>query len=88
MRNPKVSAENQHRCFRMISDLLASGWAGVELAGQFHGGGSPIMETIGLLSNYDLEAKKDIAKYLAGINKELDHSKLLKEELRADEKQL
>ncbi|MFC1983564.1 4-hydroxyphenylacetate 3-hydroxylase family protein [Chloroflexota bacterium] len=88
MRNPNVSAEDQHRCFRMISDLLASGWAGVELAAQFHGGGSPIMETIGLLTNYDLEAKKDIAKYLAGINKELDHSKLLKEELRADERRL
>ena len=56
------------------------------LAGQFHGG-SPIMETIGLLANYDLEAEKDITKYLAGINKESDHSKSLKEELRADEKQ-
>ena len=67
MRNPDVSAENQHRCFRLISDLLASGWAGVGLGGQFHGGGSPIMETIALLANYDLETKKDIAKYLAGI---------------------
>ncbi len=80
MRNPKISAENQHRCFRLISDMLASGWGGVELGAQFHGGGSPIMETIALLTNYDLEAKKDIAKYLAGISSQLDHSKLLKEE--------
>jgi aromatic ring hydroxylase len=40
-----------------------------------HGGGSPIMETITLNIEYDYESKKDIAKYLAGINKELDQSK-------------
>ncbi|MDP2953625.1 MAG: 4-hydroxyphenylacetate 3-hydroxylase N-terminal domain-containing protein, partial [Chloroflexota bacterium] len=67
MRNPKVSAEDQHRCFRMIGDLICSGWAGVEQIAGVHGGGSPIMETIALLSNYDLEAKKKLAKYLAGI---------------------
>jgi len=67
MRNPRISAENQHRLFRMIGDLLASAWSGVELAGQYHGGGSPIMETIGLLRDYDLKPKKDIVKYLAGI---------------------
>ena len=67
MRNPRISAENQHRLFRLVSDILASGWSGVELAGQFHGGGSPIMETIGLLRDYDLKPKKDIVKYLAGI---------------------
>lgn len=75
MRNPKISAENQHRCFRLISDLLASGWAGVGLGGQYHGGGSPIMETIGLLREYDLEAKKNIAKYLAGIPLENEKTK-------------
>ena len=67
MRNPRISAENQHRLFRMIGDLLASSWSGVELAGQYHGGGSPIMETIGLLRDYDLKPKKDLVKYLAGI---------------------
>lgn len=67
MRNPRISAENQHRLFRLISDLMASAWSGVELAGQFHGGGTPIMETIGLLRDYDLQPKKDLVKYLAGI---------------------
>ena len=67
MRNPRISAENQHRLFRLISDLMASSWSGVELAGQYHGGGSPIMETIGLLRDYDLKPKIDTAKYLAGI---------------------
>lgn len=68
MRNPRISAENQHRLFRMISDFMTSGWSGVQLAGQYHGGGSPIMETIGLLRDYDLKAKTDLAKYLAGIS--------------------
>lgn len=82
MRNPKISAENQHRCFRLISDLLASGWGGVELAGQFHGGGSPIMETIGLLTNYDIESKKSVAKYLAGIEPEIhDHGLMVEKRI-------
>jgi aromatic ring hydroxylase len=52
----------------MISDFMASSWSGVQLAGQYHGGGSPIMETIGLLRDYDLKAKTDLVKYLAGIS--------------------
>ncbi len=38
------------------------------------------METISLNANYDYESRKDIARYLAGINKTLDQSKLLKEQ--------
>ena len=67
MRNPEIPAEKQHRLFRFISDFSCSascGWA--QYAG-VHGGGSPIMEKIGIRSQYDLESKKNIAKYLAGI---------------------
>ncbi len=35
------------------------------------------METITLNAEIDYEAKKNIARYLAGINKELDQSKEL-----------
>ena len=67
MRNPEISAERQHRLFRFISDFSCSAMCGeVQYAG-VHGGGSPIMEKIGIRSHYDLGAKKDIAKYLAGI---------------------
>ena len=38
------------------------------------------METIALNQSYDYEARKDIARYLAGINKEIDQSKQLKME--------
>ena len=67
MRNPGITAENQHRCFRLISDALCSSIGGVSLIAGLHGGGSPVMESITLLKNYDLEAKKRIAKNLAGI---------------------
>ena len=67
MRNPKISAENQHRLFRFLSDWSASHYTGWEQYAGIHGGGSPIMEKIGIRSNYDLESKKATIKYLAGI---------------------
>jgi len=67
MRNPNISAEDQHRCFRMISDVICSSMGGVSQIAGLHGGGSPVMETITVLRNYNLEAKKRIAKDLAGI---------------------
>lgn len=67
MRKADVPADNQHRCFRMISDIIASSFATYRQISGVHGGGSPIMEAIAILANYDLESKKQIAKYLAGI---------------------
>ena len=66
-RNPEISSDKLHRLFRFISDFSCSascGWA--QYAG-VHGGGSPVMEKIGIRTQYDLEAKKKVAKYLAGI---------------------
>jgi len=70
MRREGVSSEDQNRCFRMISDLIASAHGANHQIGSVHGGGSPVMEIIALLANYDVEAKKKIAKYLAGISGE------------------
>lgn len=70
-RNPKISAEDTHRCFRMIENQLCGHFSGAMMVAGVHGGGSPIMETITMMARYDLESLKDIAKYLAGINKEL-----------------
>ena len=66
-RKEGVSAENIHRCFRMLSDTLCSALGGVMAVAGVHGGGSPIMEEILINLSYDFEAKKKIAKYLAGI---------------------
>ena len=78
-RNPKISPEDMHRCFRFLENLGASSMANWYQIAGVHGGGSPIMETITLMAEYDLESRKELAKYLAGIKKELDQSKLLKE---------
>ncbi|ABB15822.1 4-hydroxyphenylacetate 3-hydroxylase family protein [Carboxydothermus hydrogenoformans] len=67
MRKAGISAENQHRCFRFISDLLVSAQAGVKQVAGVHGGGSPIMEKITIYGQYNIEEKKKLAKYLAGI---------------------
>jgi aromatic ring hydroxylase len=67
VRDPTFSSEAHHRCYRTISDLICSGFGGVWQIAGVHGGGSPIMETIGILSNYDLQTRKKIAEELAGI---------------------
>ena len=78
VRNPRVDAETAHRIWRLVENLTASSMASwYEIAG-VHGGGSPIMETIALNAEYDYESKKNIARYLAGINGELDQTKDLK----------
>jgi aromatic ring hydroxylase len=79
MRNPKVPPEVAHRIWRLVENLTASSMAAWYQIAGVHGGGSPIMETIALNQGYDYESKKNIAKYLAGINKELDQSKVLRQ---------
>ena len=69
MRNPEISAEDQHRLFRFLNDFTVSYWCGMEQYAGVHGGGSPIMEQIGIRTNYDLESKKNIVRNLAGIQK-------------------
>ncbi|MDD4859000.1 MAG: 4-hydroxyphenylacetate 3-hydroxylase N-terminal domain-containing protein [Dehalococcoidales bacterium] len=66
-RNPKVSAEDQHRAFRWVQDISCSEFAGVSQYAGVHGGGSPRMEQIAILNSYDVERVKNIAKRLAGI---------------------
>ena len=58
---------NQHRLFRFISDFTFLATAGLMQYVGVHGGGSPIMELIGIRGTYDLESRKKLVKYLAGI---------------------
>ena len=44
---------------------------GATIVAGLHGGGSPQLETIAMMGGYDLEALKGIAKYLAGIEKDI-----------------
>ena len=66
-RNPAYSAEDTHRVMRMMEDKLCDSFEAAQAVAGVHGGGSPLMETITLMSRYDLEELKKIAKYLAGL---------------------
>ena len=68
-RKKGFSAEDIHRCFRAIGDLSCSGFGSVWQFAGVHGGGSPIMETIAILANYNLNEKAEIARFLSGIER-------------------
>ena len=65
-RKEGVSPEDIHRCYNIVREMV-EGYGGHRAVAGLHGGGSPIMEVIAILANYDLDSKKKIAKYLAGI---------------------
>ena len=64
-----------HRAFRLVENLACSELSGVMQIAGVHGGGSPVMETIMMVGTYNIEKLKDIARYLAGIKKELPRTK-------------
>ncbi len=66
-RNPAYSDEDTHRVLRMMEDKLCDSFEAAQAVAGVHGGGSPLMEEISLMSRYDLEELKKIAKYLAGL---------------------
>ncbi len=80
VRNPNLSSEESHRIWRFVENVAASPMAHWYAIAGVHGGGSPVMETIALNAEYDYGTKKDIARYLAGINDHLDQSGLLNSE--------
>jgi 4-hydroxyphenylacetate 3-monooxygenase/4-hydroxybutyryl-CoA dehydratase/vinylacetyl-CoA-Delta-isomerase len=71
MRDPSIPAENVHRCFRMIEDMLVSDFGASQIVAGLHGGGSPQMEAVAMMGGYDVEELKGIAKYLAGIDDDI-----------------
>lgn len=69
-RRADVPAENVHKLWRYIQDVVAGRRTGFDQGGGLHGGGSPIMEIIGLVRDYDVEGKKKIIKRLVGISQD------------------
>ncbi len=80
VRNPNLDADYSLKLWKFVENVGASPMtAWYEIAG-VHGGGSPIMETIALSIEYDFETRKNLARYLAGINKDFsDDADLNKE---------
>jgi len=71
-RNRKIAPVNAAQFWRYMGDVLCSGAGGVANMGNFHGGGSPVMERIAITSQYDIEARKQMVKKLAGIDDTLN----------------
>jgi len=62
---PAVSTEDRMRMFRLVEKL---GFGSSDIMSHIHGGGSPEAHRLALWRATDIEAKKRIAKELAGIN--------------------
>ncbi|MHA1916483.1 MAG: 4-hydroxyphenylacetate 3-hydroxylase family protein [Promethearchaeota archaeon] len=71
-RNPKISPENAAQFWRYVGDMYCSATGGVHLFGSYHGGGSPIMESIAITTQYDIESRKQLVKNVAGIDDDLN----------------
>ena len=67
-RNPNVSAEDQAQFWRYLGDVLCSATGGIRNVGKYHGGGSPIMEQIAITTQYDIESRKKLVRYIAGMS--------------------
>ena len=67
-RNPNMSAEDQAQFWRYLGDGLCSATGGIAKIGGYHGGGSPIMEQIAITTQYDIESRKKLVKYIAGMS--------------------
>jgi aromatic ring hydroxylase len=67
-RNPKMSVEDQANFWRFLGDVFCSATGGIMNVGNYHGGGSPIMEQIAITTQYDIESRKKLVKYHAGMS--------------------
>jgi aromatic ring hydroxylase len=66
-RHPDMPVDDQVKFWLYFGEMTCSSLAGVLNYGNYHGGGSPIMEQIAITSQYDIESRKHIVKALAGI---------------------
>lgn len=66
MRNPDISAANAANFWRFLGDILCSSTGGVATMGNYHGGGSPVMEQIAITTQYNIEERKELVRRLVG----------------------
>jgi aromatic ring hydroxylase len=69
-RSPSMSPENQAQLWRHIGDIAISGKGGCSMYGALHGGGSPVMEKIAITSQYDIDARREMVRKIAGMTKD------------------
>lgn len=68
VRNPDIPVEDQAQFWRFLGDIVCSATGGIMNIGNYHGGGSPIMEQIAITTQYDIESRKKLVRYLAGMS--------------------
>jgi aromatic ring hydroxylase len=88
-RNPNMSAEDQAQFWRYLGDGLCSASGGIGNVGNYHGGGSPIMEQIAITTQYDIDSRKKVVKYIAGMtggDREALAKKAVKKESKKESK--
>ncbi len=66
-RNPDIPIEDQIKFWMLYIDYSCSGFAGPMNYGNYHGGGSPIMEQIAITSQYDIKLREKLVNSIAGI---------------------
>ncbi|HET57454.1 MAG TPA: aromatic ring hydroxylase [Deltaproteobacteria bacterium] len=69
-RSSMMSPENQAQLWRHVGDLACSAKGGIANFGALHGGGSPRMEEIAITTQYDIEARREIVRRIAGMTKD------------------
>jgi len=67
-RSPNITAEDQAQLWRYMGDVLCSASGGIHNVGGYHGGGSPVMEQIAITTQYDIESRKKLVRYMAGMS--------------------
>jgi aromatic ring hydroxylase len=67
-RNADMAVEDQAQFWRYLGDILCSATGGIVNVGNYHGGGSPIMEQIAITTQYDIESRKKLVKHIAGMS--------------------
>jgi aromatic ring hydroxylase len=58
-RNPNMPVEDQAQFWRYLGDVLCSASGGISNIGNYHGGGSPVMEQIAITTQYDIEVQEE-----------------------------
>ena len=67
-RSSNMPVEDQAQFWRYLGDWLCSASGSVRNVGGYHGGGSPVMEQIAITSQYDIESRKKLVRYIAGMS--------------------
>lgn len=67
-RDSEMPIEDQIKMWLYFQDITTSNLSGTITYGAYHGGGSPIMEQIAIVTQYDIKEIKDNFRKLAGMS--------------------